>query len=319
MLTFLHGEDRYRMKRRAIEYRAAFLREHHDGEVVTIDAEEGDPYTAVKCLLEAAEPGLFASEKLVILESPFGLPDTEKKRLPEYLPAFAKSASADMLVVQPTKPRKNETLYTFLVKNADKTEEFAALKEGELERFALAHLKARGVTLNISREALQYLVREHEGDSAGFVSDLEKLSLYKPEGEISLADARALCDESPRETVFDALDALIQGNRERALLLLVSEERERTKDAPLLYLCAWRVRELVALREAYDGGIRQASDAARALKMNPYSVGKSFQHVTKLSLPRLKNALKNLASLEVETKTGGLDPETALTLFALKF
>jgi DNA polymerase III delta subunit len=119
--------------------------------------------------------------------------------------------------------------------------------------------------------------------------------------------------------IFHALDALGRGDRKRALFLFRTETEKGEGVYPVLSMCAWQVRRLLLVREAFDKGIRRATDIVSATKLPPFTVQKALSTIEYFPLMRIKNGLTLLSDIDTALKQGKADPETSLDIFVWKF
>ena len=125
---------------------------------------------------------------------------------------------------------------------------------------------------------------------------------------------------APEENnIWNALDALGRSDRKQALLLFRTETEKGDGAYPVLSMCAWQVRRLLLIREAYDKGIRRPADIAVATKLPPFTVQKAMATIEHLSLARLKNVLALLSDIDTALKQGKADPEASLDIFVWRF
>ena len=127
---------------------------------------------------------------------------------------------------------------------------------------------------------------------------------------------------SSETTIFQALDAMSRGERQRAFLLFTEEQAGESKQESvygLLSMCAWQLRRLIQIREAFDQGIRDAAGIARETKLPPFAVQNALRSLGGLPLSRLTSGLILLADMDAAMKIGELDPGVALDTFVWKF
>ena len=134
-----------------------------------------------------------------------------------------------------------------------------------------------------------------------------------------MQDIEALLVAPTENNIFIALDALGRGDQKRALLLFRTETQKGDGVYPVLSMCAWQIRRLIAIREAYDRGIRRPGDIASATKLPPFTVQKAMATIEHLTLTRLKKSLALLSDIDTALKQGKADPEASLDIFVWKF
>lgn len=316
MIVLLTGKDRFRLVRRRSELRQGFLSKYPGGTVTVVDASTGTGPVAQR-ILEAGSADLFSSACLLDIREALSLPDGEAADVKDVLERLGGEAS--MIFSQSEPPKAKDKLFAFLRKHAGKTESFDELTPREAETFVRAEARAVVPGSSFSKAALATIVSACGADSSRLSSEAVKLALYRGDGEVTPDDVDLFIRENPQEKVFVALDALVAGNRARAIGLLLREARADSGGVQKLFgLLAWQIRELFKVRGEYDRGNTRADDIARATGMNPFVAGKTLSKMNAFPLPRLKSGLALLADLDADMKSGKIDPELALTLFVEK-
>lgn len=316
MIVLLTGKDRFRLVRRRTELKNGFLSKYPSGSCAVIDAST-DPASVSRKMLEAGSADLFASACLLDVREALSLPDREATDVKDALKRLGDQSA--MIFSQSEPPKVKDKLFAFLRKHAGKVELFEPLSPREAESFVVAEAKAVVSGVTFSRLALNKIISVCGTDSARLSSEAVKIAQFKGEGEVSPSDVDLFLREDPQEKIFVALDALVSGNRGRALELLLHEVWSDSGGVQKLFgLLAWQIRELFKVRGEYDRGNMRADDIARATGMNPFVVGKLLSRMSVFPLPRLKSGLSLLADLDADMKIGKIDPELALTLFVEK-
>ncbi len=316
MIVLLTGKDRFRLVRRRTELKKGFLAKYPSGSIIIIDAST-DPASVSRKMLEAGSADLFSSECLLDVREALSLPDDDARAISDAIKRLGKNAS--MVFSQTDAPKAKDKLFGYLKKHAGKVELFEPLSSREAESFVIAEAKAVVPGVTFSRSALAKIISVCGTDSARLSSEAVKIAQFRGEGEVSVQDVDLFLREDSHEKVFVALDALVSGNRGRALELLLHEARSDSGGIHKLFgLLAWQIRELFKVRGEYDRGNMRADDIARATGMKPFVVGKLLSRMGVFSLSRLKSGLSLLADLDADMKIGKIEPELALTLFVEK-
>lgn len=324
MIYFLYGEDDVRVGERRRELVDGFRKKYPTGEVQIFDFEDNGTPEAIRLACSACDPGLFAVPKLVIWLHPCA-PKEGEVALKDFLARFVKEHPKDisLLVIAPGKIKKTHPVSAILLKKADRTEELELLSGAALEQYVLSMFAGFDTGLSIGRPALASLLKAVGDDRFRLKQEVARLATYRGTGMITSEDVALFLRPSAETTVFQALDALSRGERERALTVFVVEQRagNAPKDAVygLLSMCAWQIRRLIAIREAYDQGNRDSGSIARVTKLPPFAVQNALRSIDRLPLPRLIAGLSLLADMDAAMKVGELDPGVALDTFVWKF
>jgi DNA polymerase-3 subunit delta len=124
----------------------------------------------------------------------------------------------------------------------------------------------RGIAM--ARGAGEYLVKRAGNDIAYLMSELEKCSLRAgPEGEVTKTVIDEMTPQSPRETIFNLMDALGNRNSTKALSLLRELLDGGQAPEQMLSMFANHLRELMQARALIDA--RVALDAGTAERVPP--------------------------------------------------
>jgi DNA polymerase III delta subunit len=293
----------------------SFRKKYPEGTVVILRADERAE-SFPSDLSIAVSVDLFASVRLVDVRDACDVSDDIQKKIVAIL---RESPSASVLFSGSAPSSAKSPLFIYLRKHAGKTERFERLSSSEAEAFAIAEAVSVVPTISFSRDALSRIVSACDSDSARISSEAVKLAVYAGGGRVSASDVDLFLRSDPREKVFDALDALMAGNRKKALDMLLREAGSDSGGARKLFgLLAWQMRELFKVRGEYDKGLRRADDIAHSVGMKPFVVGKLLARMDAFPSRRLKAGFSLLADFDAEMNSGRIDPELALTLFVEK-
>jgi DNA polymerase-3 subunit delta len=175
--------------------------------------------------------------------------------------------------------------------------------------------QGRELGLVVSDDAAHALVERVGADQRRLVRELEKLACYEPEGGRVDRDAvEALTVSDIEARAYELGDALIDGDRERALLLA---EDLRERGAEMMHIVFALLRQLRQARKAAAMLERGAStqELASALRVPPFVAKQIAARGRRADAPRLEQALERLADLDYAVRGGAkVDAGTALTL-----
>lgn len=321
MILFLHGEDEYLVGRRKRVLIAAFLKKYVGAECFVFDFEDQGTPADVRRAFDSCEGGLFAAEKMVVFLHPFVLGETSEKLMTQFLEESVVKLPEKtiLLFVHIGKIKKTSALTKLLLAKMDKEEIYDAPLGRATENLVTKELALFNDQVQFDTRALPLFIAYTKGNTARMMTELEKLATWKGEGVMTEADVRELLEAPDESLIFHALDALGRGNRKQALLLFRQETEKSEGVFPVLSMCAWQIRRLLVIREAYDEGIRRPSDIAVATKLPPFTVQKAMATIEQLPLSRIKNGLALLSDIDTNLKQGKADPAVSLDLFVWKF
>lgn len=321
MVIFLHGEDGFLVGRRKRVLMKSFQKKYTDADVFTFDFEDKGVPLEVKRALDACESGLFSSEKMVVFLQPFVLEGASEKLMAEFL----KEQSAllpehtILLFVHVGKIKKTRPLTKLLLGKMDKEEVYDTLAGKALEHLVTKELASFNERVQFDPRALASFLALTGGNVARMIAEMEKLATFKGEGLITKEDIEMFLVGSGENNIWNALDALGCGDRSRAELLFRKESAKSEGVYAIFSMCAWQIRRLLLVREAFDRGIRRPSDIVVATKLPPFTVQKAMTTIERIPLSRLKQGLVLLSDIDTALKQGKSDPEVALDIFVWKF
>lgn len=321
MIIFLHGEDEFLVSQRKQALARAFAKKYPAAEQFVFDFEDQGMLADVRRALEACAGGLFAVEKLVVFLHPYALGEAAEKALGDFLKSEVKllPEKVILLFVHVGKVKKTDSLTKLLLAKGDKEEQIATLEGRALTTFVNKELNAFNSQVQFAPEALTLFLERTKGNTARMMSELEKLATFKEAGVLERVDVEGLLFAPTENNIFEALDAMGRGERERALLLFRREGDRSQGVYPIFGMCAWQVRRLLLVRDAFDQGIRRGSDIVSATKLPPFTVQKALAVIEHFSVSRLKHGLTLLSDIDTALKQGKADPEVSLDLFVWKF
>jgi DNA polymerase-3 subunit delta len=189
---------------------------------------------------------------------------------------------------------------------------FALLRGEELRGWIQRRLTERKAT--IAPRALAVLAESVGSQLWQMTSEIEKLSLYAGERPIEVADVHALVTVTRTTTVFQLVDALMEG-RSGDALRLVREQLDGGAAGPyLLTMIARQFRQLLLLRDMQRRGVPR-QEMARRLAIRPEHVlGRLLELARRHSDEHLQAAYERLLQADLQIKRGIQDEDTALEL-----
>jgi DNA polymerase-3 subunit delta len=155
--------------------------------------------------------------------------------------------------------------------------------------------------LNVDPNALQLLAQMFEGNLLAASQELEKLSLQVGQQRIDIKTLKQRVTNQSRFSLFELQDALLAGQTEKALKILVSLQREEIEPQLLYWAFNRELTLLVHLKKAQVN--RQSLTPLFQQERVWASRQKLFeQALSRLSLPKLVNAVNLLGELEQSIK-----------------
>ncbi len=192
------------------------------------------------------------------------------------------------------------------------TEEMTAPRGEQLARWIKQTAESRGAA--IGPAAIRSLADLVGGDLWTLDQELEKLSLYATGREIGEGDVRLMVSQVREASIFEAVDAMIDGRPQVALRLL-AQLRDDGRDP--LYIIAMVERQLRLLALARDSMDRRlpADEMKRAMgTSSDFVVRKTTEQARRHSRKDIAWRYDRLLEADLAIKQGRLDPDLALEL-----
>ena len=227
MIIFLYGEDTYRSKEKLQEIIGHYKEVHKSG--LNLRFFDANDITYQDFRDEFRQMPMFQEKKLVILSNIF----QNQEFIKSFLENGEKLAgSKDIIVIREEGdiPPK-DTLFKFLLKNA-KAQEFQMLDDARLKNWAKKEFEKYQAV--IQPEALSQLACYIGNDLWHFSQEIQKLSAFKKNSAIVLADVNLLVKPEVETDIFKTIEALALKDKKKALWLI--HEHLENGDSPLYLL-----------------------------------------------------------------------------------
>ncbi len=163
--------------------------------------------------------------------------------------------------------------------------------------------QARTFNVNLAPELSSLLIELFEGNLPALEQELQKLVLLYPNNQqISLSDAEQLVTKQAKFNPFQIIDALLQGNCKKCLVMLDQLQQEGTAAGQIIWVLHKEINQLYAMLDKLAQG-KQLNELYKEYriwdKRKPL-----YQHaLTHISLKNVKRALSRLADIDFISKT----------------
>ena len=165
---------------------------------------------------------------------------------------------------------------------------------------------ARRVGANVRERDIN---RSRQGEMA--VAELEKLALYRLDGQIEPEDVKALVAEAVPGSTWAFLDAV--GLRRPDVAADLAEKLDDVPGPVLQVQLHRRLKELIDIADLLAIGT-PAGALVRTLKLNPYRAEKLAEQARTWTLPELDAAMAGLLEMDADLK-GGSRRRAAIALW----
>lgn len=215
-----------------------------------------------------------------------------------------------VMVVRAGKPPAG--LADAVKKAGGEVREYSGPKPWELPRWAIARAADLGLRLDL--DAARALVEATGGGAQRVARELEKLALaVHPREEATAEDVEEVVASETSAEAHDLADALIAGDRSGAFAIAVALRAREDRMTRLVFPMLRRLREAHAAALMLEGGAAD-KEVARSLRLPPWAAKKVLARARKVDLDALERALCALADMEVQSRGGGVDEDTAFTV-----
>jgi DNA polymerase-3 subunit delta len=167
---------------------------------------------------------------------------------------------------------------------------------------------------SFDRPALALFMQKSEPFMTEIKNELDKLLLYTGERKrIVIDDVNNVCSFSAKTRIFDLIDSLVNGNRQKAAselndLLSLKE--------PVQKIMIMISKHFIQLRQLKNLAIANTSlaDATSMLGINPYAAKIMWRQCAKYQLSRLDDIIRKCYMQDLAVKSGNIDSDSALDI-----
>jgi DNA polymerase III delta subunit len=182
---------------------------------------------------------------------------------------------------------------------------------GDESAAMLAMEMARGLKIELERDAAELLAEITNREPAQIRVEMEKLAAYAHgRNRVTTADVRAVVVAARKNEVWDLADMLASHNRAAALEFFENLLREGEQPAAMIGALGWMFRKLIEARDLPQnlGGYQ----AAGRLQMNPKSAEAAIRNAHRIPKSELVAGLLALAEADSQLKSAKPDPRALM-------
>jgi len=314
MILFLYGPDTYRSRQKLNEIIEHYKKIHKSG--LNLKFFEGEELNFEDFKDEFQQTSMFKEKKLVVLTNFFSNLVFKERFLKEGK-NFVNSADIILFYEKNPIPEK-DSLFHFLIKNA-KSQEFKLLAGQKLKNWVKKEFLNFGI--EISQEALEKLISFVGNDLWQMSNEIKKLVAYRT-GHNQVTTVTKVCPEIKREDVellvkpkietdiFQTINAIAARNKKMALKLLKAHLEKGDSPFYLFSMINFQFRNLLIIKDLIERNLSPYSLS----HLHPYVIKKSIPLLEKFSFSELKKIYQKIFQLDLDVKTGKIEPEMALDL-----
>jgi len=290
MIIFLYGKNTYLSREKLKEIIEHYKTIHKTGMNLKIYDQDIE-FDELRDMF--FQVSMFKEKKLVVLKSVFN----NKKFKEDFLKNKKLFKDIDDVLVffEEDKVLKSDRLSKFLRDNG-KTQEFNLLDGIELKNWIIKEFENNG--LYIDTRVVNKIIDSVGNDMWQLSNEINKLSNYAK--KIELKDIDTLIKPKIETEIFKTINALAQRDKKKALTLI--EKHLENGDSPfyLLSMISFQFRNLLILKTGNNAGI------------HPFVVKKTLPLLSLFTFEELKKIYHYIFQIDLEMKTGKIDPEEAI-------
>ena len=319
VLLFYGAED-FLMEWAAESIIAEYVDE--DSRYLDVIRLEGDNVTAADIMAEARAYSMFSDKRVVIVRNYQPLYKGMSDIYGDDLLNFA-AAPQDQSVVIFIVDSRNPDLSAYGKKLAKAcgAYEFARLDKADLKAFITKRVHNAGKM--ISRRSLEHIMdvsgyyNKGSGyDLAQLDRDISKIVKACEGDDISEGLIEEIMIGDSDRFVFNLVDALVAGDREKALDIAEAIIRDEDGAMAVLALLTKQFEIMYDSLELSEQGYSIAQMAQKT-GINEYRFKKAFTAAGRYSRSRIKRILKDIYNVDRDIKRGDIDKDVALELIAI--
>lgn len=303
MILFLYGEDNFRSLRKFKEIIAHYRKIHKTGFNLKYFDFEKNNFEEFKDQFQTKS--IFEEQKFFVLKNAFLNSDFKKKFL-KNKKGFL-NAGQNILFYERGLINQKDPLFIFLKKNS-KFQRFDYLKKEKLTSWIKKELKK--YNKKIDNDALNLLIEGVGNNLWQASSEIQKLVSYKTAAEnIVKKDVELLVSQKIEPKIFTTLDLIAKRKKGEAFALIHQHLKNGDNPLYLLSMIAFQFRNLLILKQRI-----LAKKSVWTLGWHPFLIKKTLQLSLEFSFEELKKIYQKIAKMDVDIKSGKINPEIALEL-----
>jgi DNA polymerase III subunit delta len=266
-----------------------------------------------EALAMAREFPMISSRRIVVVTGFEAISDDKQLEL---LKDYLRAPSETTALVFVSAGLDNRRNISTMLRKSCEVVSFEPLGDSAPE-WACEYVRRAGSSLD--RASASYLVGMAGVDLMRLANELDKLMAYVgSDGTISRGDIDELVRYTREHSNFELSDALMDGDRKRALTLLdhiFANPAEPPQTLALLILgaIASNYRKMLMAKELMRQGAPN-SEVAKAAGMSPYVVTRFNERVRKIETGRIVAGIKRIAQTDVALKSSLATPRLQLEL-----
>ncbi len=306
MIIFLYGPDSFRSRQKLNEIVAQYKEKHKKAfNLKFFDCDE-QKVDIAGLKDELRQTSMFKEKKLLVVSNLFGDTTLKEKFLKEAKDFVA--SDEVILIYEPGEIKAADKLLKFLIKEA-KAQEFKALDDRNLRIWIKKEVQDQKG--KIEDLAIDVLCDYAGSDLWQLSNEISKLVNFKKNRTVTGQDVKLFLKPKIETDIFRTIDAIAQKNKRQALNLLANHLEDGDNALYLLSMVGYQFRNLLVVKELAEKGVPYPMIAKRS-GLNPFVAHKSYDICRLFSFSDLKKIYRKIFQVDLDIKTGKIEPEMAL-------
>jgi len=344
MIIFLYGQDTYRSREKLHEIIVNYQKIHKSGLNLKYFLGTETDFDTLKD--ELRQTSMFKEKKLIILVDIFSNSEFKERFLEsgKYLNKFWLGDENIILFYEQNSVLKEDPLLLFL-KKYSQSQEFQPLGGQKLKSWAKKEFENYGA--KIEERALDKLIDFVGNDPWQMANEIKKLVSYRAprqRGEggkenevlfdhrafersevkeesktlfahkkgviITLEDVELLVRPKIETDIFETIDAIASKDKKRALKFIKAHLERGDSPLYLFSMIVFQFRNLLMVKDLIERNL----PSYFLTGLHPFVIKKSILLSNKFRFLELKKIYQKIFQIDVDIKTGKIEPEIALDL-----
>jgi DNA polymerase-3 subunit delta len=296
----IHGDDHGRIAERRARLRALAERESGAQGIEVFEGEQATP-DAVASALSAMTFAI--GRRFIVVDGVERWKDKDLDQLVGALKAGSDDTTVAFFAREDSRTAAPRRLHEAVSTAGGDISAEQSVKQWQLPKWVSGQAKAIGITLESG--APSALIARVGDRQQRLLRELEKLALDAGPGARLDAEAiEELAAPSAERKAWSLADALLAGDPQAATRALLALRAQGERVPGLLYWMARRLREAHALAVAIEAG-QPPQQVARGLGLRPKAADQLIEGARRAGADRLREAIVELADLELASRGGG--------------
>jgi len=275
-----------------------------------------------EALFDVSSAGFLTDKKVVLIKNPYFLtgtpfkgPEHDIEKLFIYI---GNPSPENHLIIYAPYEKLDERKK--VVKELKKNSSYIKVdspNEFNLTEYIKNELATQGVTA--SPIVINEFIQRTKGDVDRLMIELNKIKAFFSDNltrELTVATLADLVPVTLEDNVFLLTEALTSKDQRRAYQIFSDLMLQKEEPIKLIVMIANQFRLLKQVQTLATNGLSE-KDIASRLAVHPFRIKLARQQAGKFTPTELDNRLKQLASIDIQVKTGLIDAELALELLIL--